>query len=300
MTTAAAEAVAAQPVHGEQLRPLAPFRDPGGAAQHRLALRTAGEGDDDPFAGLPDVGDLLIGPVALQGDLDLVGQPEQRHLPEGGEVARLEVVGHRRVDLLRGVHVAVRHPAAQRLRGDVDQLHLLGAAHHPVRDGLLLPHAGDPLDHVVERLEVLDVHRGQHGDPRLEQVLDVLPALGVPRARGVGVGELVDQHHLGGAGEHRVDVQLGQLDAPVRHRPAGQDLEALDHRRRPAPPVGLDQPGHDVGAPLRAAVGLAEHGVGLADPGGRAQVDPQLAARRHVDIIRPWRPVLRRRRGSAG
>ena len=173
------EAVAAQHVHGEQLGRLGPFGDPGGAAQHRLALRTAGEGDDDPLAGLPDVGDLLVRAVPLQGDLDLVGEPEQRHLPQRGEVARLEVVGHRRVDPLRGVHVAVGHPAAQRLGGDVDQLHLLGSADHLIRDGLLLAHPGDPLDHVVERLEVLDVHRGEDGDPGVEEQVDILPPLGV-------------------------------------------------------------------------------------------------------------------------
>ena len=278
------------------------FGDPGGAAQHRLALRTAGEGDDDPLAGLPDVGDLLVRAVPLQGDLDLVGEPQQGQLPQRGEVARLEVVGQRRVDPLRGVHVAVGHPAAQRLGGDVDQLDLLGVAHHLVGHGLLLAHPGDPLDHVVERLEVLDVHRGEHVDPGLEQVLDVLPALGVPRARGVGVGELVDQHHLGAAGEHRVDVQLGRArrrgTTTVRR---GTTSRPSTHLRGLGPAVGLDQPDDDVGAPLGAAVGLAEHGVGLADPGRRAEVDPQLAAPAHGSIIRAigWSALRRRPRFSS-
>jgi hypothetical protein len=48
-------------------------------------------------------------------------------------------------------------------------------------------------------------------------------------------------------------------------------------------------------------VGLAEHGVGLAHPGRRAQVNPQLAARTsHGSIIRPWWPAPRRWRGSGG
>ena len=42
--------------------------------------------------------------------------------------------------------------------------------------------------------------------------------------------------------------------------------------------VGLDEPDDDVGAALGPAVALAEHGVGLADARGRAEVDPQLAA----------------------
>ena len=92
--------------------------------------------------------------------------------------------------------------------------------------------AGDPLDDVVERLEVLHVHRGQHVDPGGEQLLDVLPALRVARARGVGVGELVDEHDLGRAGEHGVDVQLGQGDAAVHDRAAGQRLAGPRAGRR--------------------------------------------------------------------
>ena len=42
---------------------------------------------------------------------------------------------------------------------------------------------------------------------------------------------------------------------------------------------------------LGAAVRLAEHGVGLADPRCRAEVDPQLTARAHGVIIRPWCPA---------
>jgi hypothetical protein len=63
--------------------------------------------------------------------------------------------------------------------GDVDQLDLLGTAHHLVGHRLPLCDAGDPLHHVVERLQMLDVHCGQHGDARVEQFLDVLPAFGV-------------------------------------------------------------------------------------------------------------------------
>ena len=294
------EAVAAQDVHGEQLGRAGPLGDAGGATQDRLALRAAGQRHDDAFAGLPDVAGLLVAPVPLQRDLDLVGEPEQGHLAQCGEVARLEVVGHRRVDLLGAVDVAVRHPAAQRLRCDVDEFDLLRAPDDLVRDGLLLAHTGDPLDDVVERLEVLDVDGGQHGDPGVEDVLDVLPALGVPRAGRVGVGELVDQYDVGSAGEHRVDVQLGQLHPAVGHGPPGQDLQPLDQGGGLGPVVGLDQPDGDVGAPLGAAVRLAEHGEGLADPGRRAQVDPQLAARPHDVIIRLWWRGPRRSPGSGG
>ena len=47
--------------------------------------------------------------------------------------------------------------------------------------------------------------------PGGEDVLDVLPALLVARAGRVGVRQLVHDDHVGMPGEHRVDVELGQV-----------------------------------------------------------------------------------------
>ena len=88
--------------------------------------------------------------------------------------------------------------------------------HHGVGHGLALLDAGDLLDHVVERLEVLDVDRGDDVDAGGEQLLDVRPALGVAGAGDVGVGQLVDQRDLGRPGQHGVEVHL--LEAPCRGR----------------------------------------------------------------------------------
>ena len=111
-----------------------------------------------------------------------------------------------------------------------------------VGDRLVLLDAGDLLDDVVHRLEVLHVHRGDHVDARVEELVDVLPPLLVARAGDVGVGELVDEHALGLAGEDRVDVHLLEGDAAV------VDLLARDHleRRRAAPCV--------FGAPVRLEI----------------------------------------------
>ena len=57
-------------------------------------------------------------------------------------------------------------------------------------------------------------------DPGVEQVFDVLVALGVARARGVGVGELVDQADGRPACQDRVDVHLAERDAAVLDRRA--------------------------------------------------------------------------------
>ena len=145
----------------------------------------------------------------------------------------------------------MRHPPAQRLRGHVDQLDLVGAADHLVGHGLPLRHAGDLVDDVVERLQVLDVDRGDHGDAGVEQLLDVLPALGVAGAGHVGVGQLVDQGDLGAAGQHRVEVHLLERGAPVGHGGSGHHLQAVQQGRGGPAPVGLDEADDHVGAALR-------------------------------------------------
>jgi hypothetical protein len=61
------------------------------------------------------------------------------------------------------------------------------------------------------------------------------------------------------------------------------------------PPVALDKPGDDVGAPPAPTVALGEHGVGLADAGGRAQVDAERAYLFDLAGGRCLRRCLRRR-----
>ena len=185
-------------------------RDAGCPAHQGFRLRTTGDRDDDAFARLPGVGDLVVGAILVERGVDLVGEPEQRNFAQRGEVPAPEVIGQRRVDSLGRIHIAVGEPAPQRLWCDVDQLDLVGGADDLVGHLLLLLDAGDLGDDVVEALQVLDVDRGDHGDAGVEKLLDVLPAFGVLAARGVGVGELVDQHHLRVAAQHRLDVELGE------------------------------------------------------------------------------------------
>ena len=72
---------------------------------------------------------------------------------------------------------------------------------------------------------------------------------------------------------------VSAVPAVVEDR-AGQHLEALEQLGGAGPSVGLDEPDDDVGAPLEAAAGLVQRGVGLADAGRRAEVDAQFTARR--------------------
>jgi hypothetical protein len=188
--------VAAADVHGDQLPARPPRRDPSAAAQHGLPLRAAGERDHHALTGGPGVEDALVGAVALQRLVHPVRQPQQGQLAQRRQVAGPEITGQRGVDLVGLVDVAVRHPAAQRLRRHVDQLDLVGPADHPVGHGLALADPGDRMDRVVEGLQVLDVDRRDDVDARVEEHGDVLVPAAPRRPRHVRVGELVHQSDL--------------------------------------------------------------------------------------------------------
>ena len=79
---------------------------------------------------------------------------------------------------------------------------------------------------------MLDVERRPDTDARVEQLLDVLPALRMPAVRSVGVGELVDDDQLGLALERRVEVEFLERASVVFDLAPRQDFEPLDERAR--------------------------------------------------------------------
>ena len=157
-------------------------------------------------------------------------------------------------------------------------------AHDRVGDRLLLLDTRDLLDDVVHRLEVLDVDGGDHVDPGVEQLVDVLPALLVAGARDVGVRELVDEDAFRLPGEHGVDVHLFEGRAAVLHLPARHDLEVADLRGGVRAIVRLDEPDHDVGTAFVRSLTFVEHREGLPDAGRSTQVDAKVATR-HVEEL---------------
>ncbi len=264
----------------------------GGPPDELLPARRAGEGDHHPFPGFPRADDPVRRHVALQRVLDPVGDPEQRQLAQGGQVADAEVVAEGGVDLLGGIDVAVGHPAPERLRAHVDELDVVGGPDHRVGNGLALDHPGDLVDHVVDALEVLDVDGRDDLHPMVEELLDVLPALLVLRSRDVGVGQLVDQDDVGLPGEDGIDVHLVELGPAVLEHHGRHDLQVADLGLGLGAVVGHHHADHDVRAARVAPEPLVEHGEGLADAGCRSQVDPQLS-RRHPHSLAQ---VVRRRR----
>jgi len=106
----AGQPVAAGDVHGEEVGALGTGRDAGSPTDEGVTLGASGEGHHHPLARLPGGVDAVLGPVAVELVVDLVGQPQQGQLAQRGQVADPEVVAQGGVDLLGLIDVAVGHP----------------------------------------------------------------------------------------------------------------------------------------------------------------------------------------------
>ncbi len=208
---------------------------PPSGADQGAGAGIAGDQHQDALARRPGP----LDPAALHGVDQLVvhglRRPAQGHFAQRGEVLGLEEVVRRRLGGARQVDLARGQPLAQLLGRDVDQLDLVGVRQRPVRHRLAHPHAGDLPHHVDQALEVLDVERGPDVDAGAEQLLHVLPALGMARARRVGVGVFVEQQQARPAAQRRVEVELQQLVVAVLRpwRGAGPPGRRAAPRSRP-------------------------------------------------------------------
>ena len=300
-------------------RPLGVERvgDPLAGAHELLRLRVGTDGDQQPVAG--QVGARGRSRQALRAcrRIDPVGRPAQREFAQRHQVRLAEKAFDRRADLVGDVDLALLQALQQIIRGQVDQLDLVGLVEHVVRDRLALADARNLRDQVIEAFEVLDVERRPDIDACVAEFGNVLPALGVPRRRlavdQVRVRQLVDQQDLGPALQRGVEVELLAYHAAIADRLQRQGFQRLEHALGFAPAVRLDVPDHDVGPRRLGRERRLEHRVGLADPRRSSKEDTQPPAARprflglhlceqlvrvraivgHLSII-----VLRRARGS--
>ena len=169
---------------------------------------------------------MAIFEVLEQLLLCFVGQKAERKLSQRHEVVLPKEVGQGLRDLLGGIDVAVQHPTPELFRRRIDQLDLVSFAKHPIGHPFSNRHAGDLLDRVGDAFEMLDVDGGDDVDARAQKLHDVLPALLVAtRTRDIGVGQLVDQRHLGVPLENGVQIHLLEVRSPVFDRSSRNYLE---------------------------------------------------------------------------
>src|SRR5207237_1117692 len=237
--------------------------------------------------------------------VDPLGGAAQRELAQRDQVALTEEVPDGLLGLLGHVDLAVLEAFEELVGRQVDQLDVVGLFEDRVRHGLAHHDAGDLRDDVVEGLQVLDVHGGVHVDAGVEQLDDVLPALGVSQAGRIRVRQLVDEDERGTAGERGVEIELAQRGAAIVDHPRREELESFEQRVGLGPPVRLDiSDEHVDSVGLLLAHGL-EHRVRFTDPGGGAEE----FLRRHVGIRQALRacvgacnatPLYRRRARVSG
>ena len=184
----------------------------------------------------------------------------------------------RGVDAVGRVHEAAADALAQRARAEVDEADLVRLVQPAVGEGLAHLDAGERADAAVEALEVLDVDGRPDVDAVVEEQRHVVVALAARGAGGIRVRQLVDDRDARPALEQPVVVGLA----------LGPAARAVAHERRAleAPcallgrhaPVRLEVADHEIGALLGGQAGIAEHLVGLAHAGCRAEVEAQESA----------------------
>src|SRR5581483_8799565 len=146
--------------------------------------------------------------------------------------------------------------------------HDLGdALQHPIRDRLSHLHAGNTVNHGHQALHVLHVHDGENVDVRVQQVHDVLIALGIFGALDVGVGKFVDQHDLGFARENRLHIHLCEGGAFVVHDAAGNGLQFRGQLCYAFAAVSFNVTDQDIFAAAVAPDALAKHVERLSHTG---------------------------------
>ena len=176
------------------------------AARTRRAAKGPGRrSHQDPLRDRPGAGNAVLPPVLAHLGVDALRRRPQGELPQRDEVALPEEAAHRLAGLLGDVDLPVVESPDQIVGREIDQLDLRRLLEDRVGDGLADGDPGHPGDDVVQALEVLDVERRVDVDAGGQELLDVLPALGVPRARRVRVGQLVDEdeRRVGARGRRR-------------------------------------------------------------------------------------------------
>ena len=128
--------------------------------------------------------------------VDPLRRAPQGQLAQGREIGRREIVLERPLGLLGNVDLAFLQALDQVVGRQVDELDGIGAVEDGVGHRLAHAHARDLRHDVVQALDVLDIDGRIDVDAGIEQLLDILVALGMPAAGDVGMRELVDQDQV--------------------------------------------------------------------------------------------------------
>ena len=279
----ARRAIRREDVNDEELATSDSPGDAAATANERGSLRATANGHEDPLARRPRLLDTLLAAVLLETIVDLIGEPQKRELAKRREVPLAEELAERRIHGRGPIHLPLPQPHAQRIGAQVDQLDLLRFAQDRIGNRLVLHVARNVRDHVVEGLKVLNVHGRDDVDARIEQTVNILPALRRRILTVHGMSELVHENDVGLTLDNRRNIKLVIRRAAIAHPPRRNHRQPLKPRGGPRTPVGFNDAYDDVLPALQAVMGLLEHRAGLTYAGGSPQIHLEYTAHRvHV------------------
>ncbi|MNS54019.1 hypothetical protein D3C72_867980 [compost metagenome] len=229
----------------------------------------------NPLARRPRPWHPLFAQTSHQLIVHRLGRTAQGQFAQRRQVLDLEEVVRGQPRRLGHIDLALGQTLAQLLGGDVHHFDVVGARQGAVGHALALAHAGDAQHHVRQAFQMLDVQRGPDVDPGVQDLLHVLPPLGMTRSGRVGVGVFIDQQQAGAARHGAVQVELQQGPVAIGDGAAGHDLQPAQQAHGLLAAVGLDHADDDIIALGFAAPRGAQHLVGLADAGRHAQKNLQ-------------------------
>ena len=87
--------------------------------------------------------------------------------------------------LLGHIDLALLQALQQIVGGQVNEFNLISPFEDGVGDRLADNHAGNLRHDIIQAFDMLHIERGVDVDPGGEEFLDILPAFGMPRARGI-------------------------------------------------------------------------------------------------------------------
>ncbi len=191
---------------------------------------------------------------------------------------RLEEILDRARRGVLNIDLAFGEPLQQLIGRQIDQHDLVGEIEHLVGHGLAHPHLADAQHHIVQAFEVLDVERGPDIDARRQQFVDVLPALGMARARHIGVGIFVDQQQARPPRQRGVDIEFPHHLIAVHDPMPRQHFEVGEQLLGFLAAVRFDQASDHIAAAGLFAMRRVQHRKGLADARSGAKKDLQPTA----------------------
>ena len=125
---------------------------------------------------------------------------------------------------------------------------------------------------------MLDVYGAVYIDAGIQQFFHIGITLGMPGTGYIGMRQLIHQDQAGLALQDGVNIHLAQLDIVIGELAGRDKFQPVDERLGLGPFMGLDVTHHHIHALPFALVSGFQHGVGLANPGGIAQENLQVAA----------------------